>query len=71
MKIAVINKSEAECKIRVRTVDDQAKAGEDFEAMDRVLTFSKGEKSQDVEVKIFDDDAWEPDEDFFVELVDP
>lgn len=45
VKIAVLNKSETACKIRVRTVDDQAKAGEDFEALDKVLTFAKGDKS--------------------------
>ena len=56
--------------MRVITIDDAAKAGEDYEAVDAVLTFAKGEKQKYVEVLIKDDDSWEPDEDFFMQLLD-
>jgi hypothetical protein len=35
-----------------------------------LLEFRDGQKSQNVEVEIMDDDDWEPDEDFFVQLFD-
>lgn len=52
------------------TVDAEAKAGEDFIAVDRVITFRNGQEQQQVDVEIKDDDDWEPDEDFFVQLCD-
>jgi len=55
----------------VRTVDGEASAPKDYEAIDEVLEF-KGGKNQVEEVKIaiIDDEQWEPDEDFYVELYD-
>ena len=35
------------------------------------MQFKAGEKTKKVEVKIIDDDGWEPDENFFIELYDP
>jgi len=40
----VLNKSGAAGKVRVCTIDDAAKAGEDYEAVDTELVFAKGEK---------------------------
>jgi len=34
------------------------------------ITFKSGQAEAEVFVKIIDDDGWEPDEDFFVELYD-
>lgn len=31
----------------------------------------KGEKEKTIKIGIMDDDDWEPDEDFFVQLYDP
>lgn len=35
------------------------------------MTFAAGEKSKFISIIINDDDNWEPDEDFFVQLCDP
>lgn len=43
-------------------------AGEDYIAVDRVVHFKEGQKSEIINVQIIDDDNWEPDEDFFVKL---
>ena len=68
LSIEVLNKSGAAGSVRVITVDGDAKAGEDFEAVDEVLTFQSGQKSAFVSVRIFDDDTWDPDADFFCQL---
>lgn len=52
------------------TVDGDAKAGDDFEGYDDILEFSNGEYTKTFDVKINDDDNWEPDEDFFCQLYD-
>jgi len=67
----VENKTKQAGKVRVMTVDAEAVAGQDYEKVDEVLSFEKGESLKFVEVSIHDDDSWEPDEDFFVQLVDP
>lgn len=51
-------------------MDDQAKAGEDYQELIEVLNF-KGEEFKVIEVKINDDENWEPDEDFYVQLYEP
>jgi solute carrier family 8 (sodium/calcium exchanger) len=52
----------------VKTVDDQAKAGEDYQELVQTINFKNGEAFQVVEVLINDDENWEPDEDFWVQL---
>ena len=71
LTIPILNKNKTAGSIRVKTVDAEAKAGEDFEPVDRVLEFKQGEAQQQVDIIIHDDDNWEPDEDFFVQLFDP
>lgn len=72
LKIRILNKNATKSKsVRVRTIDAEAKAGDDYEAVDEILTFTAGQKDGYIEVKINDDDNWEPDEDFFVQLYDP
>ena len=46
-------------------------ASEDYEAYENVLEFKQGEAKQTFDVVIFDDEDWEPDEDFYVQLYDP
>jgi hypothetical protein len=57
--------------VRALTIDAEALAGDDYEKVDQILSFKEGEKHQYIEVTINDDDNWEPDEDFFVQLIDP
>jgi hypothetical protein len=52
----------------VKTVDDQAKAGEDYQELVQTINFKDNEAFQVVEVFINDDENWEPDEDFWVQL---
>ncbi len=40
-------------------------------AVDEILEFTESDNSKFIEVKIVDDNEWEPDEDFLIELYDP
>ena len=71
LTIVVLNKKGAAGKVRVKTVDGDALAGQDYEGYDNVIEFKNGEKKQTFDVVIFDDEDWEPDEDFYVQLYDP
>jgi hypothetical protein len=71
LRIFVLNKKATAGSVRVLTIDAEAIAGDDYEKVDTVLTFVAGEKEKYIDVKINDDDNWEPDEDFFVQLMDP
>lgn len=67
----VLNKKKVEGKVRVITIDAEAKAGDDYEKVDEVISFAKGETHKFVNLIINDDDNLEPDEDFFAQLYDP
>jgi len=54
-----------------RTVDDSAKAGTDYESKDNVVQMDKKDTEFVIKIPIIDDDAWQPDLDFFIELYDP
>jgi solute carrier family 8 (sodium/calcium exchanger) len=54
----------------VRTKDGTATAGEDFDKLDEILEFKADEPIKEISIKIVDDEDWEPDEDFYVELYD-
>lgn len=55
-------------RVRVETIDGSATEGEDFKAVDEVLTFLPNETEKLIEVTIIDDNQWEPDEEFFLKL---
>lgn len=65
LTIIVLNKKGAPGKVRVKTIDAEAKAGDDYEAVDKIIEFKQGEKQGQFDVIINDDENWEPDEDFF------
>jgi solute carrier family 8 (sodium/calcium exchanger) len=71
INVKFINKTQKEMEIGIRTVDDTANAGSDYEAIDTTVSFGDGQIEQFVEVKIINDDTFEPDEDFYLELYDP
>ena len=54
----------------VRTVDDAAKAPGDYEAKNELITMKAHEKERNIRINIVDDDQWEPDKDFKVQLLD-
>jgi len=64
--IHVLNKEKKAGSVRVATIDKEAKAGDDYDAVDTILQFRDGEEKHYIEVRINDDDNWEPDEDFLV-----
>jgi hypothetical protein len=60
-----------EMTIGFRTVADTAYAPKDFTHVDYHIHFGAREFSKKVCVPIVDDDEWNPDLNFFVELYDP
>ena len=54
----------------VRTMDDTAKAPADYESKNELITLKAHEKERNIQIKILDDDEWEPDKDFKVQLLD-
>lgn len=70
LRIKVLNKSKIACTVGVRTMDGEAAADDDYIPIDEVIHFKSGQTEAEVAVKILDDDDWEPDEDFYVELYD-
>ena len=52
-------------------MDGDAKENEDYLPYDDIIVFGNGEHIKTFDVGIKDDDNWEPDEDFFVQLYEP
>ena len=71
IQIHVHNKKGMASSVRVCTIDAEAKAGDDYEEVKQTLEFKAGEFVKFISVKIRDDDNWEPDEDFYVQLYNP
>lgn len=53
-----------------QTEDGTANAGSDFEYTSGTLIFEPGETERHIEISIIDDDVFEEDEHFFVNLSD-
>lgn len=71
IKVKFLNKTGKEMEVGVRSKDLTATAGADYEAFDTIVSFGDGQREQHVEVKIINDDTFEPNEDFLIELYDP
>jgi hypothetical protein len=52
----------------VRTLNDTAKAPEDYEHFEQLITMRKNENTTTIKVKVIDDMIWEPDKDFLIEI---
>jgi hypothetical protein len=61
-----------ETTIKYKSVDipGGAKAGEDYEGVEGTLTFTDGETTKDIAIKILDDEAVEEDEKFLMKIFD-
>jgi solute carrier family 8 (sodium/calcium exchanger) len=57
--------------IGYRTVADTAFAPKDYTHIDEHIIFGPKDYEKKIQIPIVDDDEWEPDLDFFVELYDP
>ena len=55
-------------EVQVDTMDGSAVAGEDYIAVHEVVRFRPHQAELEVVMEVLNDDAWEPDEDFFVKL---
>lgn len=55
----------------VRTVADSAVPPKDYEHLQEVIQFKKKDTEQKIRVNIVDDEEWNPDLEFYVELFDP
>lgn len=71
LTISIANKKGTAGKVRVRTIDGDAKGNKDYTPFDGELSFEEGEDIKNFDVGINDDDDWEPDMDFYVQLLDP
>jgi len=71
LSVMILNKSKKEIRVRVKTIDAEAKAGHDYNTFDEVISFKSGDTKQNIKISIIDDDNWEPDKDFFIQLCDP
>jgi solute carrier family 8 (sodium/calcium exchanger) len=69
--VVILNKHKAKGTIGVRTVEFEgtAQVNDDYTPIDEVKEFN-GEASLKAKVEIVDDENWEPDEDFYIELYD-
>eukprot|EP00347_Sterkiella_histriomuscorum_P010084 403338741 len=70
LEVEILNKKKLAGSVGVRTVNGTAKSGEDYEKIERSIKFKKDQESQKLKIKIMDNEEWEPDEEFFVELYD-
>jgi solute carrier family 8 (sodium/calcium exchanger) len=72
-KVVITRHGPTDCKVSVRytTKEGAAKAGSDYEHVEGVATFEKGELEKPIFIEIKDDTTFENDEDFDVVLSDP
>ena len=66
IRVFIDNKKAMNKTIQVKTIDAEATAGEDYEAVDTTMIFKQSDKFKYIDIKIHDDEGWEPDEDFYV-----
>ncbi|KAJ8605365.1 hypothetical protein CTAYLR_002366 [Chrysophaeum taylorii] len=64
------NPAHGSMKVKWATRDGTAKAGDDYEKAEGVLTFEDGEVFKEIEIKLHDDEATEDDECFYVDLLE-
>lgn len=72
VEVTIIKKSpNLELTFGYRTIADTAVAPKDYTHVDEVITMKKREAEKVIYIPIVDDDEWEPDLDFYIELYDP
>lgn len=60
-----------EITIGVRTINDTAQAPRDYTHIDEIIEFGKRDTEKKIRIPIVDDEEWNPDLEFVVELYDP
>lgn len=71
LKVTILNQSKKAGVVGCRTLDDTASAPADYGQKDEQIEFKDGDESAEFFVSIVNDDSFEPDEDFLIELYDP
>lgn len=72
VEVFVINKqTKGDITFGLRTVDGSAKHPTEYTAINQVYTMKRGEKELPIQIPIIDNDDWQPDLEFMVELFDP
>jgi solute carrier family 8 (sodium/calcium exchanger) len=69
--ITIIKKVNQEITFGFRTVDDTAKAPKDYAHTEEIITMKKRDTEIHIHIPVVDDEEWQPDCDFHVELFDP
>jgi hypothetical protein len=68
VQITIVKKVAEDLMFYIRTKDDTAKAPGDYTPFEKVIKMAAKENETTIEVQIKDDDIWEPDKDFHVEI---
>lgn len=73
MEVKVIRSSGARGVVKVpfHTVDSSAKCGKDFELVNHEVIFDNDETEKVIHIKIYDDEEYEKNEVFYIELEEP
>lgn len=71
VEITIVKKKKIEYTFGIRTKDMTATCPKDYQAEDKILTMGSNEIEMKFNVPIVDDEEWEPDLDFAIELYDP
>ena len=71
VEITILKKVTNEITFGYRTIDDTAKAPKDYAQVEEIVTMKKRDTEFKIHIPIVDDEEWNPDLDFFVELFDP
>lgn len=71
MNATILKKNlNTDCTFGVRTREETAKSGKDFDQVNEVITMKKREAERQIEIRIHDNQEWQPDMDFYIELYD-
>jgi len=71
VELTIVKKQPVRMEFGYRTIGDTALAVKDYTHKDEIIVMEADEDERIIKIEIEDDDEWEPDLDFFVELYDP
>jgi len=71
VELTIIKKVQQEITFGYRTIADSATAPKDYTHTEEIVQMKKRDTEHKILIPIVDDEEWEPDLDFFVELFDP
>lgn len=68
--ITIEKKYKGEFSFWLRTIDGTAKAPDDYIEKNELLTMHEDQTEREIQIEIVNDPDWEPDEEFYVEILD-